>query len=148
MKQRTTLLAKLKIFLFSFIFMGQLTAQTTQRLTVVEGYVVDSLKGDIIPFANISLFGTSEGMSADENGYFKFSFEEDKNVLQISAVGFASYFETIKIGTSQRVKIQLVSTTTELQAVVIKKERYRNRNNPAVELIQKTFFEPFIAYFA
>ncbi len=137
MKQRTILLAKLKTFLFSFIFMGQLTAQTTQPVTVVEGYVVDSLKGDTIPFANISLLGTSEGISADENGYFKFSFDEAKNVLQISAVGFATHFETIKIGTSQRVKIQLVSTTTELQTVVIKKERYRNRNNPAVELIQK-----------
>ncbi len=137
MKQRTNHVAALNMFILSLVFVGQMTAQTTQPLTVVEGFVVDSLRGDTIPFANIGIVGTSEGVSADENGYFKVSFLEAKNGLQISAVGFKTCFITIKMGMSQRVKIQLASTTTELQTVVIKKERYRNRNNPAVELIQK-----------
>ncbi len=122
--------------LVSFQFVGTTAAQNVSpSLTVVEGYVLDALKGDTIPFANIGVVGTSIGKTADENGYFKFAYTEAKNELQISAVGFKTIFKTIKIGESQTFNILLNDATTELQTVVIQKQRYRNRNNPAVELI-------------
>jgi hypothetical protein len=133
----------IKVFLILNIvifihFVGTSAAQNPPSLlTVVEGYVVDSLQGDTIPFANISVAGTTIGVSADENGYFKLSFSEAKNQLNITAVGYTNHVENIKIGESQRLNIRLVNSSTELQTVVIKKERYRNKNNAAVELINK-----------
>ena len=128
--------AILSILLCLFL-LPNMKAQTTKPLTVVEGFVVDSLHGDTIPFANISVAGTSFGMSADENGYFNFSFKETQTQLHVSAVGYKTQLVTVKMGVSQHLNILLESTTTELQTVVIQKDRYRNRNNPAVELIQK-----------
>lgn len=57
--------------------------------------------------------------------------------MQIAAVGYKTCFQMIKIGETQSVNILLVSTVEALTSIVVKKERYRNRNNPTVELITK-----------
>ncbi len=127
----------LLIILLSLFFAGHTAAQKTQPLTIVEGYVIDASKGDTIPFANISVVGTTTGVSADENGYFKCAFSEQRDSIQVSAVGYKTFFQLVEKNTTQHIDIHLINTSTELQTVVVHQQRYRNRGNPAVELIQK-----------
>ena len=109
--------------------------QTTQ--TVIEGYVIAE-KGDTIPFANVSFANTTMGVTADENGYFKLiSNDLYHDTLQVTTVGFAVFKQRIRIGETQNITVHLISTDVQLQTVEVHQERYRNRGNPAVELIQK-----------
>ncbi len=121
--------------LVSLQFVGTTSAQKVQPLTIVEGYVLGAHKGDTISFANVSVVGTSIGNTADENGYFKFSYSEAITELQISAIGYKTIIKTVKIGESQKLNILLQDVATELKTVLIQKQRYHNRNNPAVDLI-------------
>ena len=110
-------------------------AQTTQ--TVIEGYIIAE-KGDTIPFANVSFANTTKGVTADENGYFQLiSNDLHHDTLQVTAVGFAVFKQKIRIGETQNITVHLISTDVQLQTVEVHQQRYRNRGNPAVELIQK-----------
>ncbi len=117
----------------SQLVIGKMVAQTT----MVEGYIVDVLKGDTIPYASIGLVGTSMGTSADEHGYFYFTFSDLKDTLEISAVGYKPFFQRVQIGKSQLLTIRLENVAVDLQTFVVRPTRYRNRSNPAVDLVQK-----------
>ncbi len=135
-KKRLILNRHFSLMTLLYLFFGFYTEGVAQ--TVVEGYIVDALKGDTIPFANVSLVGTSTGVTADENGHFYFTFTDTKyDSLQITAIGYAVLKQKIQIGQVQTLTLKLSTFDVMLNEVVVRKTRYRNKDNPAVELIQQ-----------
>jgi hypothetical protein len=125
------------LFLFSIIG-GSIKAQNSNPIqTVVTGIVLDSLTQDTLFFSNITVVGTSLGTATDEHGAFKLIFSQAKNQLKISMLGYKTKAITIENGKIQAIIINLCPDNAMLQDVVVKVERYRNKRNPAVELIQK-----------
>ncbi|MEN8223759.1 MAG: TonB-dependent receptor [Bacteroidota bacterium] len=86
----------------AILLSSALFAQTSQ----VSGFVYDQESGEPLEMANITLKGTAQGTSSDQNGYF--SLEVDGDVtLQVSFVGY----KTLELSASQgdkdlRIKLQ------------------------------------------
>ncbi len=108
-------------------------------VTQITGYVRDSLSREGVPYASIALVGTSEGTLATVNGGFTINSRASFNKLRITAMGYSTKEVAIKPGQGSVIVIDLVPTGVELNEVVVHKgkEKYSNKNNPAVEMIKK-----------
>jgi TonB-linked SusC/RagA family outer membrane protein len=111
-----------------------LCAFAIAQTRTITGQVKDS-KGDPVPFANISIKGTNNGVSADVNGNFKIDVKEGESLI-ISSASFAE--QEIKIGTQSTLAITLQSQGN-LQEVVVTAlgiRRTRNQTPYAAQQLQ------------
>ncbi len=97
---------------------------------VVEGTIVDDETSEPVPFASISIVGTSKGTSSNLNGQFSLSVTEPIS-LMITCVGY----ETYRIKSLAELKeIRLRPVATLLDAIVVS-----NRPIDAKRIIKKAF---------
>ncbi len=110
-----------------------------QKMTRVRGTVIDAKTKEPLPFVNIIFAGKNIGTITDYNGKYSIETQWPSNRLIASFVGYKKQYKNIIKEKNQVVNFQLEANTIILgEAVVIaKKKRYRNKNNPAVELIRK-----------
>ncbi|SOD80542.1 DUF5686 and carboxypeptidase-like regulatory domain-containing protein [Spirosoma fluviale] len=130
LRQSLMLLSGL-LFLSSSITLGQ--------TTTVTGTIIDGPTNKPLPFANIVFPGTTIGTTSDERGVYTLTASGNFTKVVISFIGYKSITKSITPGTSQSVTVKLEPDSQLLNEVVIrsgKRERYRNKNNPAVELIR------------
>ena len=107
--------------------------------TVINGSVTDSKTGEPVPFASVILKGTTVGTRTDSNGKFSIETTNPANIIEFSFIGYQSESRELIPGKEQTLNIRLNLSVIELDEVRVKPQRvnYRNKNNPAVELIQK-----------
>jgi Family of unknown function (DUF5686)/CarboxypepD_reg-like domain len=105
----------------------------------ITGIVVDSLSHTPLSNVSVGIKRGGRGVLTDREG--KFTLHTDKNVgqLMVSAVGYQSTIVLLRDFHDQPLTILLPKAYTTLQAFVVRAKpgRYRNKNNPAVELIRK-----------
>ena len=108
-------------------------------VTQITGMVRDSLSHDGVPYASITLMGTSEGTLATDRGGFTINSRAQFSRLRVTAMGYKAKEVDIKQGQGSVVLIDLVPTGVELEEVIVSKgkEKYSKKNNPAVEMIKK-----------
>lgn len=84
--------------LFSSFFIVLFTLNSwAQSGTEVRGRVTDT-EGNEVPFANVTILGTTKGVACDEKGFYSLMVENKKSVdLGFSAMGYESTVETILI---------------------------------------------------
>ncbi|TSJ39309.1 carboxypeptidase-like regulatory domain-containing protein [Mucilaginibacter corticis] len=133
-----SLLRKFSFLAFLLFYTTSLFAQVTK----VTGVVTDggSKGNDPMPFVTVGFAGSSIGAPTDNDG--KFSISSDKPFSQIKAtfIGYKDVVISIAPGKTQTINIKLVPLQQELTEVEVKagkKPRYRNKGNPAVELIRQ-----------
>jgi hypothetical protein len=130
--KRTVLLTSLLLLLS--LFAGQVFAQNT----VVKGKVLDAKTGQPIPF--VTVFFDESGITAatDAKGAFVIETEKEYTMLKVITLGYKPQSREVVPGKEQMVEIRLLPDTRQLDEVTVKsrKTRYRNKNNPAVELIR------------
>lgn len=108
--------------------------------TVVSGVVTDASDKEPLPFVTISFPGTTVGVTTDNDGKFTISTSSAPAQLKASFVGYKEALINIAPGRTQVLNIKLTPTSQQLNEVEIrsgKKQRYRNKDNPAVELIRR-----------
>ncbi|WP_298741769.1 DUF5686 and carboxypeptidase-like regulatory domain-containing protein [uncultured Chitinophaga sp.] len=124
------------IFLFLLTVCSvRLAAQTT----TVSGTITDAKQKAPMPFVNVFIPGTSIGTQTDVNGKFSLQFTGNRDSLHIASLGYKTFRMKIANGTNQVINVRLETTSRMLGEVIVKsgkRERYRNKNNPAVELIR------------
>ena len=128
------------IFRFFVVFiMVHYDIDVKAQATVIIGKVTDADSKIPLEFVSIYFPGTSEGVSTNTDGSFELKTENAHSKMQVSMVGYQSVTLRIQPGMRQIVNIQLQPDTRKLQEVVVKpkKVRYRNKDNPAVELIRQ-----------
>jgi hypothetical protein len=108
-------------------------------MTRVRGKVIDANTKEPLPFVNIVFAGKNIGATTDYNGKYNIETQWASNKLQALFIGYESQTKDVIVGKSQVINFQLKSKSINLDEVVItsKKKRYRNKGNPAVELIRK-----------
>jgi hypothetical protein len=125
------------IFLFLFTVCSvRLSAQTT---TTVSGTITDAKQKAPMPFVNVFIPGTNIGTQTDVNGKFSLQFTGVRDSLHIASLGYKTFRMKITNGTNQVINVRLETSSRMLGEVVVKsgkRERYRNKDNPAVELIR------------
>ena len=123
------------IMLFSFLLSDcNLFAQTT----TIRGAITDAKTGEAIPFVNVFFEGTSAGKTTDFNGQYFIETNETVSRLRFSILGYKTEFRDTKYGESQIVSIKMTSEAKELKELNVRgqRQRYKNKNNPAVDLIR------------
>lgn len=120
--------------LIAFGFFNTATAQTTK----LKGQITDSRSLAPLPFVNVFVPGTSIGTATDASGRYELEFDATKDSIRIALMGYKTVDRRITRGTEQVLNIRLENTSKTLGEVVVRKkrERYRNKDNPAVELIR------------
>jgi len=124
------------LFFILLIFAQCLYGQTT----VVTGKVTDAASKQPIPFVTISFPGATHSVYTDAAGKFTISSVTPYTHLKASHIGYKDANLVIVPSTEQAVNIVLSPQATQLSEVLVKsgkKKRYRNKDNPAVELIRK-----------
>ena len=128
---------------FCFLFLNMLSfgllAQTDkpekQKLTKVKGIVIDADTKEPLPFVNVFFDGGSAGTTTDFDGKYAMSSQWATENLTASFVGYDDVTQPVVLGKNQTIDFELSSGST-LQEVVVKekkRQRYRKRNNPAID---------------
>lgn len=128
----------LKIILLFIVGLAALPSFGQQ--TAVKGIVTDAVTKETIPYASFMVIGSGKGGRTDADGRYNIVIEGNWTQLRFSYIGYKSQLRTIKAGISQVIDIRLQSEAMQMNEVVIKggkKPAYRNKENPAVELIRK-----------
>lgn len=103
---------------------------------MLQGQVVDASTGEPIDFANIVERGTTNGTITDAGGHFSMMVKPGSEVL-LTYLGYEDY--VVKVGQRRStLTIRMQPVDYELSEVVVKpkREHYRRKNNPAVELMR------------
>lgn len=106
--------------------------------TEIRGVVTDSISGETLPAVSIVFEGTTIGTTTDLDGCFSFTTNSTSRKIHISYLGYEEKILTVNPGRVNTYVIELSPTSYALSEVVIKpgKERYRKKENPAVEFVR------------
>ncbi len=124
-------------FLFSLIILICF-AQTIQ-IEIFKGVVLDAQNNEPMPYVSIFMPDYRDGVITDFKGEFIINvknFSPSKNKVNVSYVGYKTeiiYFSK----NSKKIVIKLNPEVQVLHEIVVKKQKYQNKNNPAVDLIEK-----------
>lgn len=123
----------------------------------VRGVVRDQATGKVLPYATILVrgvaYGGAHGTVSDERGNFELSYQRDDaeraDTLEVSFVGYRDQLVYLKPydrgydkkndrnhSYNQKVEVSLTPMSYAVEKVVVgaSRQRYRKRNNPAVDL--------------
>ena len=108
-------------------------------MTVVKGTVLDAQNGELLPIVNISFKGTNVGTNTDFDGNYLIESQWASDSLEVSYIGYKTQTVFVEKGKSQtfHFKLDPEGLTLGVVEVKAKKQRYRKKNNPAVELMRK-----------
>ncbi|MBL7797010.1 MAG: carboxypeptidase-like regulatory domain-containing protein [Saprospiraceae bacterium] len=113
-------------------------AQLSGQRTSVRGQVLDAVSREPLPYVSVRLEGTILGTRADiEGNFFIEATEKGLTAISVSYVGYTTQSIPIKAGEANKITVLLEESNVSLKEVTVKVERYRNKGNPAVELIRK-----------
>ncbi len=117
-------------FLLGFLLNGYTIAQERQiRVSVRDSATGQPLTGAVV-WADKALGQT------DRAGFFQAEVSREIRTLRITSVGYNTRIYELK-QVSDTLHVRMQEAFTHLQEVKITKRRYRNKGNPAVELIRK-----------
>jgi len=122
-----------------FLLPGFAAGQAVVPFTVVKGVVTDAESGEPLPFVNILADGSKAmGTTTDFSGQFVLQNIEPFTKIRVSYLGYKTQTKTVQAYKTQIFNFKLQKETKELKEVTIKagKRKYRNKDNPAVRLIQ------------
>lgn len=125
--------------LFLFVSLSFLPAAVMAQFTIARGTVYDAKNKDPLPFVSILVEGKSIGTNTDFDGKFSLESVQPYTRIKITYLGYKTIYRDVVPNTTQEFTIYLEQVARELKEVNIRagKRKYRNRDNPAVELIHK-----------
>lgn len=118
--------------------MGVLAVSSLLAQPTIRGRVTDAATNEGIPGATVSLLHTDRGTSTDSLGNYVLTPIAQATRVRFTALGYKTITKQLDLNFSQTIDVELEEDFKALEEVVISgKGRYRNRDNPAVELIRK-----------
>jgi len=130
----------LLLFICSVAAVQAQTPQGQPLQTVVSGTVTDAATHKPLSFVTVAFNGTNIGINTNDAGKYTLRTSKSYNQLKASFVGYKPVVVNIAPGKEQIINIRMISETEQLNEVTIKsakRTKYRNKDNPAVELIRK-----------
>lgn len=124
--------------LTALLFLFTLTASA--QSTVVSGIITDAKDRSPLPYVTVLFKGTQLVTKTDGNGKYTLKSASPHTQIQINYVGYKTQVLSIVPSSTQTVNVKLQEEAQSLTEVNIssgKKAKYRNKDNPAVELIHK-----------
>lgn len=122
-----------------FVILILLTNNALCQQTKVTGKVTDGKHKQPMPYVTVSFKGTAIQTKTDQNGSFTLIGSKDQSQLQFNYIGYKEILKAVKPAQSQDIEVKMFETTQQLTEVKItggKSGPYKNKNNPAVDLIR------------
>lgn len=110
------------------------------QVTAVAGQVLDATTMEPLTNVTITFGGGQASTKTDAEGRYSIITNSKPIQLKFSSVGYKTQIKLISPGKTQRLNVFLETINTQLQEVSIHsshKTHYKNRDNPAVSLIQQ-----------
>lgn len=110
------------------------------QVTKVSGTVTDAGTRQTLPFVNIFYPDGKVAATSNNDGKYEFTTDEPYTHIRVTYVGYKDALLSIIPGKTQVLNVKLFPQAKQLTEVTInsgKKEKYRNKDNPAVELIRQ-----------
>jgi hypothetical protein len=124
------------VFLISILISGY--SEAVAQATTVKGVITDERSGETLPYVNIVIPGTTMGTTSDVDGKYAMTLNAPNFKIKFTYVGYVSVEKTIPQGTSQTINIKMSVDASMLKEITVKgKAKYRNKDNPAVQLIRQ-----------
>jgi iron complex outermembrane recepter protein len=105
---------RLLLVLFTLLMSNMLLLAQVKR--TITGVVNDN-NGKPVPSATVSVKGTSQSVTTDENGRYSITVDKSNAVLVFSSVGFTS--TDLSTGNSSTVDASLTSSVTDMNEVIV-----------------------------
>jgi hypothetical protein len=121
----------------SLLFVLVCSALTANTQTVVKGFVKDAATMKPLQFVSIFFEGGKGVTTGQDGSYSIITYKNNLNTLVFSFTGYKKITKKISPGKEQLLNIEM-ELSDALKEVVVKtrkRGKYRNRDNPAVELI-------------
>lgn len=130
MRRELALLAAIVIFAFGLSAKGG-------DAYYLSGIMRDSVTLEPLPMASVSINGKGKGTLTDENGIFELTVKESDHSLVVTCLGYERRVVPIRKNAYNLYDVQMAPSTTMLAEVVVRKEKYTKKNNPAVEFAER-----------
>lgn len=107
--------------LFLTILATSAIAAATNAQIAVEGIITDSATGDVLPFVNIAVSGTTVGTISDMNGEFRLNVPAgmEGKQLAFSSVGYSPLSKALPTSPDERMEVSLNPVDYKINEVVI-----------------------------
>ena len=108
--------------------------------TIISGTVISATYGRPLPYVDISMPGTQIGTTSDKTGKYEITIRGNYNSIRFSLIGYTPQLVSFKTGGYRVIDVKMKIAGNQLNEVKIisaKRKKYRNKGNPAVELIRK-----------
>lgn len=130
------LLSFWSLILFQLLI-GAETLFAAEGSYFVRGIVRDSISGDPLPYASIVVGKSPQGSVCDGQGIFEMTVPDNSKYLQVSCMGYDKKIVPLKRNSINMYVIYLSPSNTELKEIIVKKEKYSKKNNPAVDFLNR-----------
>ena len=126
-----------KLFTLLCLCLISLTGAKAQTHSA-SGVVIDSLTNKPMEYIAVYIEKTSTGCVTNYNGEFFLSDDSGKNILVVSAFGYKTKHIALKPGKNLGLTIKMQEESIRLESAIVKpkREKYKKKENPAVELIR------------
>jgi hypothetical protein len=124
------------LFLFAI---GDDASAQVQPKTIVTGIVSDAKTGEPLAGANVVMEKSTVGTITDSKGRYRIETSNPSANIICSFIGYDSQSHPVQRGRTQAINFNLHLSSIAIDEVVVKPVRnaYKNKNNPAVDLIEK-----------
>lgn len=118
-----------------FLFISQVVLA---QKTSVSGVVTDAKTSEPLGFVTVFFDESGIGTTTDASGKYSLQTEVGYTKLKVLAMGYKPVSKEVMPGQEQVIDFKLVVEAQQLAEVTVKgkKNKYRNKNNPAVDLIR------------
>ena len=131
-------LKKYYAFLLAFLMLAaQSHAFAEEHKVAITGTVTDKETNEPLMYATVYCVDTNQGTSTNPEGKFNLTLSSlfsKGTTLRISLVGYKTEFIKLE---SENIQVKLSPEVRTLNEIVVVKQRYRRKNNPALELLSK-----------
>ena len=112
-----------------FFLMASCTAASQNKYTI-SGYIKDSLNGESLIGATISVQGLTKGISSNQYGFYSITLDEGNYVLVCTFIGYRQKIFQIKLTTDVKLNFEILPKIKLSQEVVVStKKRDGNVKN-------------------
>ena len=108
-----------------------------QKRTTVRGTITDATTKETMIYVDVQFDETNIGTNTDLEGNFSLETTTKVSAIRVTYLGYKTQIVPIQYGETNELALEMTEEGISLQAVEIKVEKYRNKGNPAVELIKK-----------
>lgn len=140
---------RFKLYILFLLLVVFASASAQEKITSLSGVVVDADTGEPLPFVQLYFIkptsegslNTQYGTTSDLDGNFSLSNPAGYTTVNFQMVGYKTEMYTLRQGQQRKnIKIKLKPDIYNLQDIVVtpkhRKQEYRRKGNPAVELIK------------